>query len=125
MLPLHRFPQGNRLKERWQKKNAVKNVQVLQKKGDEKVVLGPLKLSRSVNMSSKSISSLRSKSIRKDKIAPPIKSSKKVSETENSAADAKNAKEKILKMASPKVRKPEVNNKESRPPRKGTSASPK
>ena len=114
---------GKQTERKMTEKNAVKNVQVLQKKGDEKVVLGPLKLSRSVNMSSKSISSLRLKSIRKDKIAPPIKSSKKVSETENSAADAKNTKEKILKMASPKVRKPDVNNNEIRPPRKGTSAS--
>jgi len=114
---------GKQSERRMAEKNAVKNVLVLRKKGDEKVVPGPLKLSRSVNMSGKSISSLRLKSIRKDKIAPPIKSSKKVSETENSAADAKNTKEKILKMASPKVRKPDVNNNEIRPPRKGTSAS--
>jgi hypothetical protein len=103
-------------------KNVVKNAQVWQKKGDEKVVPGPLKLSRSVNMSGKSISSprLRLRSIRKDKIAPPIKSTEKVSETENSATDAKNTMEKFLKMASPKVRKPEVKSKETRPPRKGT-----
>ncbi|RLN29548.1 muscle M-line assembly protein unc-89-like [Panicum miliaceum] len=109
---------GKQIERKITEKKVVKNAQVLQKEGDEKVVPGPLKLSRSVNMSGKSISSLRLKSIRKDKIAPPIKSSKKVSETENSAADAKSTKEKILKMASPKVRKPEVNNKESRPPRK-------
>ncbi|KAF8667499.1 hypothetical protein HU200_052694 [Digitaria exilis] len=104
-------------------KNVAKNARVLQKKVNEKVISGPLKLSRSVNMSGKSISSLRLRSIRKDKIAPPVKSSKKVSETENSAIDAKNTKEKFLKIASPKLRKAEVNNKESRP-RKDSTEKP-
>lgn len=116
---------GKQTDREMKEKNVAKNAQVLKKKGDEKVIPGPLKLSRSLNMSGKSITSLRLKSIRKDKIAPPIKSSKKVSETENSVTDAKNAKEKFLKMASPKVRKPEVNKKVTRPPRKEKSDTPR
>ncbi|OEL37143.1 hypothetical protein BAE44_0001839 [Dichanthelium oligosanthes] len=106
---------GKQTDRKMSEKNVAKNAQVLQKKGDGKVIPRPLKLSRSLNMSGKSISSVRLRTIRKDKIAPPIKSSKKVSETENSATDAKSTKEKFLKTASLKVRKPEVNNKESRP----------
>lgn len=113
---------GKQTDREMKEKNVSKNAQVLKKKGDEKVIRGPLKLSRSLNMSGKSITSLRLKSIRKDKIAPPIRSGKKVSETGNSVTDAKNTKEKFLKMASPKVRKPETNNKETRPVHKGTSA---
>ncbi|PAN21543.1 hypothetical protein PAHAL_3G474400 [Panicum hallii] len=118
---------GKHTERKMTEKNVVKNAQVWQKKGDEKVVPGPLKLSRSVNMSGKSISSprLRLRSIRKDKIAPPIKSTEKVSETENSATDAKNTMEKFLKMASPKVRKPEVKSKETRPPRKDKPETPR
>ncbi|CAL4905687.1 unnamed protein product [Urochloa decumbens] len=116
---------GKQIDRHMKEKNVAKNAQVLKKKGDEKVISGPLKLSRSVNMSGKSISSLRLRSIRKDKIAPPMRNSKKVSETENSDTGAKIAKEKSLKMASPKVRKPEVNNKESRPPRKEKPDTPR
>ncbi|CAL5092812.1 unnamed protein product [Urochloa decumbens] len=116
---------GKQIDRDMNEKNVAKNAQVLKKKGDEKVISGPLKLSRSVNMSGKSISSLRLRSIRKDKIAPPMRSSKKVSETENSDTGAKIAKEKSLKMASPKVRKQEVNNKESRPPRKEKPDTPR
>ncbi|CAN6338711.1 unnamed protein product [Urochloa humidicola] len=116
---------GKQLDRELKEKNVAKNAQVLKRKGDDKVISGQLKLSRSVNMSGKSISSLRLRSIRKDKIAPPIKSSKKISETENSATDAKIAKEKSLKMASPKLRKPEVNNKGSRPPHKEKPDTPR
>ncbi|CAN6348190.1 unnamed protein product [Urochloa humidicola] len=123
--PSPSLPSGKQTDREMKEKNVLKNAQVLKKKGEEKVISGPLKLSRSVNMSGKSISSIRLRSIRKDKIAPPIKSSKKVSETENSATDAKIAKEKSLKMASPKVRKPEVNNKESRPSRKEKPDTPR
>ncbi|CAN6329565.1 unnamed protein product [Urochloa humidicola] len=123
--PSPSLPSGKQTDREMKEKNVLKNAQVLKKKGDEKVISGPLKLSRSVNMSGKSISSIRLRSIRKDKIASPIKSSKKVSETENSAIDAKIAKEKSLKMASPKVRKPEVNNKESRPSRKEKPDTPR
>ncbi|XP_062203393.1 flocculation protein FLO11-like [Phragmites australis] len=105
-------------------KNFVKNAQVLQNKGEEKVITGPVKLFRSVNMPAKPISSVKLRVVRKEKIAPPIKNIRKVSGTENSAADAKDAKERVLKTASPKVRKPEVNNKESRP-RKEKSAKPR
>ncbi|CAN6356660.1 unnamed protein product [Urochloa humidicola] len=123
--PSPSLPSGKQIDREIKEKNVVKSAQVLKKKGDEKVISGPLKLSRSVNMSAKSISSLRLRSIRKDKIAPPVKSGKKVSETENSATDPKIAKEKSLKMASPKVRKPEVNNKESRPHRKEKPDTPR
>ncbi|CAN6343484.1 unnamed protein product [Urochloa humidicola] len=123
--PSPSLPSGKQIDREIKEKNVVKSAQVLKKKGDEKVISGPLKLSRSVNMSAKSISSLRLRSIRKDKIAPPVKSGKKVFETENSATDPKIAKEKSLKMASPKVRKPEVNNKESRPHRKEKPDTPR
>nr|CAB3462449.1 unnamed protein product [Digitaria exilis] len=113
---------GKQIDREITEKNVAKNARVLQKKVNEKVISGSLKLSRSVNMSGKSISSLRLRSIRKDKIAPPVKGSKKVSETEISAIDAKNTKEKFLKMASPKVRKGEVNSKESRPRKEKTDA---
>ncbi|CAL4891444.1 unnamed protein product [Urochloa decumbens] len=116
---------GKQIDRDMKEKNVAKNAQVLKKKGDEKVISGPLKLSRSVNMSGKSISSVRLRSIRKDKIAPPMRNSKKVAETENSDTGAKIAKEKSLKMASPKVRKPEVSNKESRPPRKEKLDTPR
>ncbi|CAL4898404.1 unnamed protein product [Urochloa decumbens] len=125
MSPSPSLSSGKQTEREMKEKNVAKNAQVLKKKGDEKVISGPLKLSRSINMSGNSISSLRLKSIRKDKITPPIKSSKKVSETENSATNAKIAKEKSLKIPSPKVRKPEVNNKESRPPRKEKPDTPR
>ncbi|KAJ1265994.1 hypothetical protein BS78_08G116600 [Paspalum vaginatum] len=95
--------------------NNVDKKQALRKKQQDKVITGPVKLSRSVNMSGKSISSVRLRTVRKEKIAPPVKSSKKVSGTEISNVDAKDAKQRILKTASPKVRKPEANNKESGP----------
>ncbi|WVZ90927.1 hypothetical protein U9M48_037179 [Paspalum notatum var. saurae] len=104
--------------------NNVDKKQVLRKKREEKVITGPVKLSHSINMSGKSISSVKLRTVRKEKIAPPIKSSKKVSGIENYNADAKDARQRILKTASPKVRKPEVNNKESGP-RKENSDTPR
>ncbi|NP_001168396.1 uncharacterized protein LOC100382165 [Zea mays] len=75
------------------------NAQILPRKREDKVKTGPLKLSRSINMSSKFLSSVKLRTVRKEKIAPPINSSKKVSGTENS---------RILKTASPRVRKLET-----------------
>ncbi|TVU49510.1 hypothetical protein EJB05_00823, partial [Eragrostis curvula] len=98
-------------------KNVARNVQVQQKQREEKVTPRPLKLSRSLNMPAKSISSVKVRTVRREKIAPPIKTSKKVSGTENGAADAK---EKFVKTASPKVQKPEVINKQSRPGKEKT-----
>lgn len=95
--------------------NVGKNAQILPKKREDKVKTGPLKLSRSINMSGKSLSGVKLRTVRKEKIAPPINSSKKVSGTENSSTDAKEAKQRILKTASPKVRKLETNNKEIGP----------
>lgn len=92
-------------------KNVAKNTQVWQK-GEEKAVLSPMKLSRSINMPAKSLSSIKMRAVKKEKSDSPMNSNKKVHGAENAAADVR--KEKILKMASPKVRKPEVNNKESR-----------
>jgi len=63
--------------------NVGKNDQILPKKRENKVKTGPLKLSRSINMSSKFLSSVKLRTVRKEKIAPPINSSKKVSGTEN------------------------------------------
>jgi hypothetical protein len=100
--------------------NVGKNAQILPKKREDKVKTGPLKLSRSINMSGKSLSGVKLRTVRKEKIAPPINSSKKVSGTENSSTDAKEVKQRILKTASPKVRKLETNNKEIGP-RKGTN----
>lgn len=97
-------------------KNVAKNTQVWQK-GEEKAVLSPMKLSRSINMPAKSLSSIKMRAVKKEKSDSPMNINKKVHGAENAAADVR--KEKILKMASPKVRKPEVNNKESRT-RKGT-----
>ncbi|XP_066356935.1 uncharacterized protein [Miscanthus floridulus] len=95
--------------------NVGKNAQILPKKREDKVKTGTLKLSRSLNMSAKSLSGVKLRTVRKEKIAPPINSSKKVSGTENSSIDAKEAKQRILKTASPKVRKLETNNKEIGP----------
>nr|AGT16410.1 hypothetical protein SHCRBa_162_H04_R_10 [Saccharum hybrid cultivar R570] len=95
--------------------NVGKNAQILPKKREDKVKTGPLKLSRSINMSGKSLSGVKLRTVRKEKIAPPINSSKKVSGTENSSTEAKEAKQRMLKTASPKVRKLETNNKEIGP----------
>ncbi|KAM0881239.1 hypothetical protein ACQ4PT_033077 [Festuca glaucescens] len=79
-----------------------------QKKGEEKVtILTPLKLSRSINMSAKSLLSPRIRGAKKATSASPMKS-KKVYGIESSSVH----KEKIVKTASPKIRKPDVNNKE-------------
>ncbi|GJM95349.1 hypothetical protein PR202_ga12071 [Eleusine coracana subsp. coracana] len=102
-------------------KNVAKNALVLQKQREEKIKPRTLKLSRSINMPAKTISSVKVRTVKKDKIAPPINSSKKVPGTEDSAADAKGAKEKGLKPASLRAKKLEVNSKQSQP-RKGTSA---
>ncbi|XP_066359775.1 uncharacterized protein [Miscanthus floridulus] len=95
--------------------NVGKNAQILPKKREDKVKTGPLKLSRSINMSGKSLSGVKLRTVRKEKIAPPINSSKKVSGTGNSSIDAKDSKQRILKTASPKVQKLETNNKEIGP----------
>ncbi|KAL6622501.1 hypothetical protein ACP70R_032380 [Stipagrostis hirtigluma subsp. patula] len=92
-------------------KNVTKNAQVLQKKGEVKAVPRPVKLSRSVNMPAKSLSSIRVRTVKREKIAPPIKSDKKVAGTEKSATDAK---EKVVRTASTKVQKSAVINKETR-----------
>ncbi|KAL5206616.1 hypothetical protein ABZP36_034825 [Zizania latifolia] len=92
-------------------KNVGKNAHVWQKKVEEKVILSPLKLSRSINMSAKSLLSIKTRAVKKEKPASPVKSNKKVYRAENDVADPK---EKNLKTASPKVQKVEVNNKESR-----------
>ncbi|KAM0863974.1 hypothetical protein ACQ4PT_044231 [Festuca glaucescens] len=79
-----------------------------QKKGEEKVtILSPLKLSRSINISAKSLLSPRIRGAKKATSACPMKS-KKVYGIESSSVH----KEKIVKTASPKIRKPDVNNKE-------------
>jgi hypothetical protein len=86
-----------------------------QKKGEEKVtILSPLKLSRSINMSAKSLLSPRIRAAKKATSASPMKS-KKVYGIESSSVH----KEKIVKTTSPKIRKPDVNNKE-RKSHKGT-----
>ncbi|KAK3140076.1 hypothetical protein QOZ80_5AG0395310 [Eleusine coracana subsp. coracana] len=96
-------------------KNVAKNALVLQKQREEKIKPRTLKLSRSINMPAKTISSVKVRTVKKDKIAPPINSSKKVPGTEDSAADAKGAKEKGLKPASLRAKKLEVNSKQSQP----------
>ncbi|KAL6846995.1 hypothetical protein ACP4OV_022848 [Aristida adscensionis] len=101
-------------------KDVTKNAQVLQKKGVEKAIPRPVKLSRSVNMPAKSLLSIRLRTVKKDKIAVPIKTDNTVPGTANSTADAK---EKIAKTVSTKVRKPAVNNHESRS-RKEKSETP-
>jgi hypothetical protein len=104
-------------------RNVARNAQVIQKQQEEKVVTPrSLKLARSINMPAKSISSVKVRAVKKERIAPPIKNSKKVSGTEISTADPKDSKKKSLKPSSLKDRKPEVNGKESQP-RKGTSTS--
>jgi hypothetical protein len=86
-----------------------------QKKGEEKVtILSPLKLSRSINMSAKSLLSPRIRAAKKATSASPMKS-KKVYGIESSSVH----KEKIVKTTSPKIGKPDVNNKE-RKSHKGT-----
>ncbi|KAK3136854.1 hypothetical protein QOZ80_5BG0443630 [Eleusine coracana subsp. coracana] len=96
-------------------KSVAKNAVVLQKQTEEKIKPRTLKLSRSINMPAKTISSVKVRTVKKDKIAPPIRSSKKVPGTEDSAADAKGAKEKSLKPASLRAKKLEVNSKQSQP----------
>jgi hypothetical protein len=86
-----------------------------QKKGEEKVtILSPLKLSRSINMSAKSLLSPRIRAAKKATSASPMKS-KKVYGIESSSVH----KDKIVKTTSPKIQKPDVNNKE-RKSHKGT-----
>jgi hypothetical protein len=104
-------------------RNVARNAQVIQKQQEEKVVTPrSLKLARSINMPAKSISSVKVRAAKKERIAPPINNSKKASGTENSAADPKDSKKKSLKPSSLKERKLEVNGKESQPHR-GTSTS--
>ncbi|XP_006664672.1 uncharacterized protein LOC102716924 [Oryza brachyantha] len=102
----------------------VKSAHVWQKKVEEKVILSPLKLSRSINMSAKSLLSIKMRAAKKEKTAksaPPGKSNSKVYGAENAVADTK---EKNLKTASPKVTKVAVNNKEGHP-LKEKSAAPR
>uniref|UniRef100_A0A0E0MNZ0 Calmodulin-binding domain-containing protein n=1 Tax=Oryza punctata TaxID=4537 RepID=A0A0E0MNZ0_ORYPU len=99
--------------------NVAKNARVWQKKEEEKI--SPVKLSRSINLSSRSLLSIKMRAVKKEKPASPMKSNKKVYGAENDVADTK---EKNLKSASPKVRKVEVNKKESRP-QKEKSATPR
>lgn len=95
--------------------NVAKNARVWQKKEEEKI--SPVKLSRSINLSSKSLLSIKMRAVKKEKPASLVKSNKKVYGAENAVADVK---EKNLKSASPKVRKVEVSKKESRS-QKGTT----
>uniref|UniRef100_A0A0D9Y0T4 Calmodulin-binding domain-containing protein n=1 Tax=Leersia perrieri TaxID=77586 RepID=A0A0D9Y0T4_9ORYZ len=90
-------------------KNVVKNAHVWQKNVEEKVILSPVKLSRSINMSAKSLLNRKMRAIKKEKAASPMNSNKKVYGAETVDADTK---KKNLKSASPKVRKVEVNKKE-------------
>jgi len=113
--PSPSLPSGKQTDRKMTGNNVGKNPQILPKKREEKVKIGPLKLSRSLNLSGKSLSGVKLRTVRKEKIAPPINSSKKVSGTENSSTDAKEAKQRILKTASPKLRKLETNNKEIGP----------
>ncbi|EES17258.2 uncharacterized protein LOC8074268 isoform X2 [Sorghum bicolor] len=113
--PSPSLPSGKQTNRKMTGNNVGKNPQILPKKREEKVKIGPLKLSRSLNLSGKSLSGVKLRTVRKEKIAPPINSSKKVSGTENSSTDAKEAKQRILKTASPKLRKLETNNKEIGP----------
>ncbi|KAF0887685.1 hypothetical protein E2562_002379 [Oryza meyeriana var. granulata] len=102
-------------------KNVVKNAHVWQKKVEERVILSPVKLFRSINLSAKSLLSIKMRAVKKEKPASPVKSNKKVYGAENSVADTK---EKNLKTASPKVRRVEVNKKESHS-HKEKSATPR
>uniref|UniRef100_A0ACD5XRK5 Uncharacterized protein n=1 Tax=Avena sativa TaxID=4498 RepID=A0ACD5XRK5_AVESA len=85
--------------------NAAKNTQLRQNKA-EKPLLSPLKLSRSINMSAKSLSSTKTRAA-KENSASPMKSTKVYGIVRSS-----DSKGKIVKTASPKIRKPDVNNKE-------------
>ncbi|KAG8049077.1 hypothetical protein GUJ93_ZPchr0009g1023 [Zizania palustris] len=108
--PSHLISSGKQTDRKMALKNVGKNAHVWQKKVEEKVILSPLKLSRSINMSAKSLLSIKMRAVKKEKPASPVKSNKKIYRTENDVAVPR---EKNLKTASPKVRKVEVN-KESR-----------
>lgn len=81
-VPSPSLPSGKHIDSKITGNNVGKNAQILPKKRD-KAKTGPLKLSRSINMSSKFLSSVMLRTVRKEKIAPPINSSEKVSGTEN------------------------------------------
>ena len=109
-------PSGKQTGRKMAEENvARKDSQLWQNKGEQKVtMLSPLKLSRSINMSPKSLSTIKMRAAKKATSASPMKS-KKVYGIECSS----DHKEKIVKTASPKMRKPDVNNKE-RQSHKGT-----
>ncbi|VAI13739.1 unnamed protein product [Triticum turgidum subsp. durum] len=89
-------PSGKQTERKITLNNVAKNAQIWQNKGEEKVTLSPLKLSRSTV-----------RSVRKETSASPVKS-KKVYGIESFSG----CKDKISKTASQKIRKPDVNNKE-------------
>ncbi|CAM0949367.1 unnamed protein product [Alopecurus aequalis] len=76
-------------------------------RGEKATILSPLKLSRSINMSAKSLSSTKSRAAKKEISASPTKRKKVY--VVGSSSDCKG---KIVKTVSPKVRNPDVNNKE-------------
>lgn len=102
-------PSGKHTDRKMTQENvARKDSQLEKKKGEEKVtIVSPLKLSRSISMSAKSLSSPRMRVAKKETSVSPMKS-KKVYGIESSS----DRKGKMVKTASPRIRKPDVNNKE-------------
>ncbi|KAM3272501.1 hypothetical protein ACQJBY_042565 [Aegilops geniculata] len=94
-------PSGKQTERKITLNNVAKNAQLWQNKGEEKVTLSPLKLSRSTV-----------RAVRKETSASPVKS-KKFYGIESFSG----CKDKISKTASPKIRKPDVNNKERQSPK--------
>ncbi|XP_044949245.1 uncharacterized protein LOC123398865 [Hordeum vulgare subsp. vulgare] len=89
-------PSGKQNERKITLNNVVRNAQLRQNKGEEKVTLSPLKLSRSTM-----------RAVRKETCASPVKI-KKVYAIESSSE----CKDKISKTALQKIRKPDVSNKE-------------
>uniref|UniRef100_A0ACD5Y6S8 Uncharacterized protein n=1 Tax=Avena sativa TaxID=4498 RepID=A0ACD5Y6S8_AVESA len=86
--------------------NVAKNTQLQQNKR-EKPLSSPLKLSRSINMSAKSLSSTNTRAAKKENSSSPM-NSKKV----YGIVSSSDSKDKIVKTASPKILRPDVINKE-------------
>jgi hypothetical protein len=112
-------PSGKQTGRKMTLENVARKGSLLGKKmGEEKVtILSPLKLSRSINMSAKSLSSPKMRVAKKKTSSSPVKR-KKVYGTEL-LSDCKGN---TVKTASPKIRKPDVSNKE-RQSHKGTLLS--